>query len=124
MQLLIPTLIVLHVLPAAFWFGVTGVLARLGPEGAALPLKGPQFGSAAVAIVFGAVLWGAAHIAFGVQGQVLATGAICALGGLLLQHVAWRAAGRSPRTFAGAQRGSALLVALALIAMLVFPFVA
>ena len=36
MQYVVPILVILHVLPGAFWLGATGVLARLGAYGAGL----------------------------------------------------------------------------------------
>jgi hypothetical protein len=125
MSFLLPVLLVLHVLPAAFWFGATGVLSNLGIKGATLPLRGPQLGSSTAAIVFGAALWWLLHRgSWGPSEQVLAAGALAAiLAAMIQQFVAWPAAKTAPARFAAAQRASAVLVILALVAMVIFRFV-
>jgi len=126
MSFLLPALLVLHVLPAAFWFGTTGVLANLGVQGASLPLRKPQLGSSIAAIGFGAGLWWLLHRGnFGPSEQLLAAGALAAIvAATIQQFVAWPAAATAPARFAIAQRTSAVLVILALVAMVIFRFFA
>jgi hypothetical protein len=129
MSLLIPLLIVAHVVPAVFWVGSTAVLARMGPAGTSLQLRGPQTGASAVAIVFGLILWFLMHSGEpGKAEYVLGAGGLCALLAFAVQQgVAWRSlrAGRSNGAgrFAAAQRLSAVLLVLALISMVIFRYV-
>lgn len=123
-----PILLVLHVVPAAFWFGATGVISSLGAEAARLPLRRPQGAAAIVAMIVGAALWLAAGHALAGPGEILlATGALAALAAFALQQgVAWpsaKRAGDGLNGFAAAQRASAVLLILALVAMIVAPHV-
>jgi hypothetical protein len=129
MQYLVPTLVVVHVLPGAFWFGATGVLARLGPRGAALTLRAAQAGGAGIAILGGLGLWFVERREIvGASGVLLAAGALGAILAFLFQQIiAWPAAAKATDAgalwFAAAQRVSLGLLALALTAMLLARYV-
>ena len=125
MSLLYPFLLVLHVLPATLWLGVTAVASNLGARGASLPLRKPQLASSIAAILFGAALWWTlAPEGLGPREQSLGIGALAAvIAAILQQAVAWPAAARSRATFAVAQRVSGVLLVLALIQMVIFRFV-
>jgi hypothetical protein len=129
MQYLVPTLVVLHVLPGAFWFGATGVLARLGARGASLDLRLPQAGAAGIAILGGLALWFVQHRNLvGASAELLTAGAAGAiLAAIFQQALAWPAASKGTDTgtvrFAWAQRISLALLALALAAMLLARYV-
>lgn len=124
----LPLLLIVHAVPAAFWMGVTGVLANLGTAGSELPLKGPQTGSSLLAVIFGGTLW----IMLGYDlsntgGIVLGTGALCAIAALVLQQlVAWPALRRGQAggsRFALAQRISAVLLVVTMITMVTFRYI-
>jgi hypothetical protein len=127
--ILVPVVLVLHVVPAVFWVGTTGVLARIGAEGPAPSLRGPQTGASVVSVLFGAVLWFLLHPgAPGKAEYVLGAGALCALAALAVQQaMAWPALGSgkpdAAQRFAMAQRLSSALLVLALIAMVTFRYV-
>lgn len=76
-------LLVLHVLSAVFWAGATFVLARQNGEGAAR-LFGPHTGASIVAVLIGGYLWFTLFGA-GPGNAVLAFGAACGLGALVVQ---------------------------------------
>jgi hypothetical protein len=79
MQIILIVTLVLHLLSGVFWAGTTFALARTGGNQADLFLR-PQMGAAAVAVVTGGVLWFLLHdVPLGLQGHVLALGALCAL---------------------------------------------
>ncbi|MBA3678231.1 MAG: hypothetical protein H0W74_12660 [Sphingosinicella sp.] len=128
MTWLVPLLLVLHVVPAVFWAGSTAVLARPGTIALPLPLRAPQTGSAAGAIIFGMILWGMLHRGdAGTPEYVLGAGALCALTAFALQQlVAWPALRRDPEggaaRFASAQRISSILLIVALSAMVTFRY--
>jgi hypothetical protein len=88
-QTLLMILIGLHVLPGVFWVGSTFVLARLGGVGAE-KFTIPQLIAAGVVFITGMSLWSQTHplsAGFGPAEQVLATGAICALGAAGVQSL-------------------------------------
>jgi hypothetical protein len=120
---------VLHVLPGAFWFGATGVLARLGPGGAALNLRAAQAGAAAIAVLGGLGLWSIQHRELvGASALLLAAGAVGGILAVLIQQIlAWPAAAKATASgasrFAVVQRVSLGLLALALTAMLLARYV-
>ena len=118
---LVPLLVVLHVVPAVYWVGTTAVLARLGANGAALPLHLSQTISSAIAILGGGGLGAVLRS----SSPTLRAGIVCAVLAFLIQQAVWPSAIRINRTsaFAGGQRISALLLTLALLAMLLFPYV-
>ncbi len=124
MRFFVPLVLVLHVLPAAFWLGVTGVLSNLGVKGAAMPMRKPQLASSISAILFGTLLWSLLHRStFGTPEQMLAVGALAAIIAVIIQQlIAWPAAASAPAKFAAAQRVSAILVAVALVQMIIFRF--
>jgi hypothetical protein len=79
--------LVLHVLSGVFWAGTTFALARTAGNQAELFFR-PQMGAAAVAVVSGALLWFLLHHApLGMQGHILAIGALCALLAIGVQGV-------------------------------------
>jgi hypothetical protein len=125
MRFLLPLVLVLHVLAASFWLGVTGVFSNLGAKGASLPLRAPQFASSIAAILFGAALWWLLHPdRFGAPEHVLAVGALAAIVAAILQQaIAWPAARIAPAKFGVAQRISGGLLILALVQMIIFRFV-
>ena len=85
MQITLIFALMLHVLSGVFWAGTTFVLARTGGNQADLFLR-PQMGAAAVAVVTGGLLWFLLHDApLGLQGHILAVGALCALIAVALQ---------------------------------------
>jgi hypothetical protein len=121
MTYLVPFLVALHVVPAVYWVGTTAVLARLGANGAALPLRTSQTISSLIAIVGG----GALGWVLRSSSTTLRVGIACAVLAFLIQQAVWPQAIRVGRTaaFAGAQRASALLLTIALLAMLLFPYI-
>ena len=75
---LIATL-VLHILSGVFWAGTTFALARMAGNQTDLFFR-PQMGAAAVAVATGGLLWFLLHSGpLGMQGHILALGALCAL---------------------------------------------
>jgi len=71
--------LVLHVLSGVFWAGTTFALARTAGNQAELFFR-PQMGAAAVAVATGGLLWFLLHSGpLGMQGHILALGALCAL---------------------------------------------
>ena len=71
--------LVLHVLSGVFWAGTTFALARTAGNQADLFFR-PQMGAAAVAVTTGGLLWFLLHSSpLGMQGHILALGALCAL---------------------------------------------
>jgi hypothetical protein len=71
--------LVLHVLSGVFWAGTTFALARTAGNQADLFFR-PQMGAAAVAVATGGLLWFLLHSSpLGMQGHILALGALCAL---------------------------------------------
>ena len=79
MQVILVVTVALHVLSAVFWAGSTFVLARIGGAGAQ-QLARPQMGAAALAVLTGGILWTLVHgRSFGLQEQLLALGALCAI---------------------------------------------
>jgi hypothetical protein len=79
MQTTVVITLVLHVLSGVFWAGSTFVLARMGGPQVSHLLR-PQLGTAAVAIVTGALLWYLLHRGGeGLSERILATGAVFAL---------------------------------------------
>ena len=119
MDYLIPILLILHILPATFWLGVSGVLSNLGESGASLPLRRPQTVSAIAAMLMGSALWAKLHgLNLGGSQTTLVGGACCAVAAFLIQQsIAWPAAKNAPADFAIAQRIAGILLILALIAM-------
>jgi hypothetical protein len=92
-------ILVLHVLAAAFWFGSTATLARLGGERAE-QLFVPQMAAAAVAIASGVVLAGFLHRGgLGAYQVLLPLGALCALAAATVQ---WTLIGRARRALSRA----------------------
>jgi len=79
MRITLIVALVLHVLSGVFWAGTTFALARTAGNQADLFFR-PQMGAAAVAVVTGALLWFLLHHGpLGMQGHILAIGALCAL---------------------------------------------
>jgi hypothetical protein len=92
MQITLIVTLVLHVLSGVFWAGTTFALARTGGNQANLFLR-PQMGAAGVAVVTGGVLWFLLHDGpLGLQGHILALGALCALLALAVQGAMGRPA--------------------------------
>jgi hypothetical protein len=130
MQMLLMTVIALHVLPGVFWAGSTFVLARSAGNSAER-LAYPQAGAAAVTVLAGIILWGLTHrYGFGTTEQILALGAGCAIGAAGLQGFALpvvrhlRTAGEEESSrvrarIAIAQRMAAGLLAIAVVCMAV-----
>ena len=117
----------IHVLTATFWAGTTFVLARTGGQNSR-QLFGPQMGAASFAILSGSYLWHVLHEgSFGTGEKWLATGAASALIALVIQATLVgsalrriRKSGSDPRAEARiviAQRVSALLLAITVVAM-------
>ena len=85
MDILLPTLVAVHVLSGVFWAGTTFVLARTSAAPAEA-LARPQLGAAVLAVLAGMALWHFTHEgAFGPTERVLAIGAVSALVALGLQ---------------------------------------
>jgi hypothetical protein len=79
--------LVLHVLSGVFWAGTTFALARTAGNQADLFFR-PQMGAAAVAVTTGGLLWFLLHSGpLGMQGHILALGALCALVAVGVQGV-------------------------------------
>jgi succinate dehydrogenase/fumarate reductase cytochrome b subunit len=79
MQITLIVALVLHVLSGVFWAGTTFALARTGGNEADRFFR-PQMGAAAVVVVTGGLLWFLLHHGpLGMQGHILAIGALCAL---------------------------------------------
>jgi hypothetical protein len=79
MQVILVFTVALHVLSGIFWAGSTFVLARIAGAGAQ-QLARPQMGAAALAVLTGGILWTLVHgRSFGLQEQLLALGALCAI---------------------------------------------
>jgi len=77
MQVTLIVTLVLHVLSGVFWAGTTFALARTAGNQADLFFR-PQMGAAAVAVATG-LLWFLLHDGpLGLQGHILAIGALCA----------------------------------------------
>jgi hypothetical protein len=127
--MLVAVIVVLsiHVVSAVFWAGVTFVQARTGAAGGENLLR-PQLGSAAMAVVFGVILWGLLHRGgFGGTERVLAVGAVAAIvaagvqgamGGPAVRRLkADPADGPARARLATAQRIGALLLVIALVCM-------
>jgi hypothetical protein len=116
MRYLIAALVILHVLPGAFWFGATGVLANLGSQGASLNPRKTQTGAGSATVILGLALWFILRQALvGRSGMCLGIVAVGALWALIIQQaVAWpaatRASERGLERFALAQRTSAGLL--------------
>lgn len=121
MQLILIVAVCAHVLSAAGWAGFTFAIARAGPDLIGR-LIAPQLGAGFTAIVTGVWFWSLTHrSAFGLAEQVLVFGAICALLAVTLQALGAllvvRARPTPPRPAMAAERISAGLVAVTLIAM-------
>lgn len=117
----------IHVLTATFWAGSTFALARMGGQNGR-QLFGPQMGAALFAIGSGSYLWHMLHEgSFGTTEKLLATGAAAAILALVIQAVMVggalrriRKSGTDPRAearIAIAERVSALLLAITVVAM-------
>jgi len=117
----------IHVLSAVFWTGSTFLQARSGAAGGEHLLR-PQLGGAAVASLFGVILWGLLHrggfgpmervLAIGALAAVLAAGVQGAMGGPAARQLKADASNAAARArLATAQRIAALLLAVALICM-------
>ena len=79
MQVTLIVTLVLHVLSGVFWAGTTFALAPTAGNQADLFFR-PQMGAAAVAVATGGLLWFLLHSGpLGMQGHILALGALCAL---------------------------------------------
>jgi hypothetical protein len=79
MRITLIVALVLHVVSGVFWAGTTFALARTADNQADLFFR-PQMGAAAVAVVTGTLLWFLLHHGpLGMQGHILAIGALCAL---------------------------------------------
>jgi hypothetical protein len=79
MRITLIVALVLHVVSGVFWAGTTFALARTAGNQADLFFR-PQMGAAAVAVVTGALLWFLLHHGpLGMQGHILAIGALCTL---------------------------------------------
>lgn len=92
MQIILIVTLVLHVLSGVFWAGTTFALARTAGNQANLFFR-PQMGAAAVAVATGGLLWFLLHdVPLGLQGQILALGALCALLALAVQGAMGRPA--------------------------------
>jgi hypothetical protein len=104
MQIILIVTLVLHVLSGVFWAGTTFALARMDGNQADLFFR-PQMGAAAVAVVTGGILWFLLHdVPLGLQGHVLALGALCALLAAAVQG----AMGRRKLSALGEPEGSRL----------------
>lgn len=134
MLTLLVAVLVLHVLGAAFWFGSTATVARLGGERAE-QLFLPQVGAALLAVATGVTLatW-LRESAPAPHNIVLAVGAGCALVALVVQLVlvggargalrkADAAVASLRRRMAIGERIAAGLLAVALISMTALRFV-
>lgn len=117
----------IHVVSAVFWAGTSLVLARTGAYGGERLFR-PQMGSAAIAVVFGAVLWGLLHRGgMGGMERVLAAGAVSAIaaagvqgamsGPAIRRMKADRADAAARGRFVMGQRIAGVLLAIALICM-------
>jgi hypothetical protein len=127
--MLVAVIVVLsiHVLSAVFWAGVTIVQARTGAAGGERLFR-PQLGSAAVAVVFGVILWGLLHrggfggmervLAAGAGAAIVAAGVQGAMGGPAVRRLkADPADGQARARLATTQRIASPLLAIALICM-------
>lgn len=129
MQWILMATLVVHVLSGVVWAGSSFGLARgRMPLEASMPLRAPQRGAAAMAILTGLLLWGLAHRGgMGPSEMVLAAGAVAGLIAFGLQLVfglrAQRAAARGPldealaRRVGGVDRVAALLLMLTVACM-------
>jgi hypothetical protein len=78
MQVTLIVTLVLHVLSGVFWAGTTFALARTAGNQADRFFR-PQMGAAAVVVATGGLLWFLLHHGpLGLQGHILAIGALCA----------------------------------------------
>ena len=85
MDILLPSLVALHVLSGVFWAGSTFALARTSAA-TAETLARPQVGAAFIAVLAGGLLWHFTHATgFGPTERVLAIGAAGAFAALVLQ---------------------------------------
>jgi hypothetical protein len=79
MQITLVLTLTLHLLSGVFWAGSTFALARTAAASAD-QLFWPQMGAAVIAVGTGGYLWHLLHPSnFGIQEQVLALGALCAI---------------------------------------------
>jgi hypothetical protein len=128
MQLALIIAISVHILAATFWAGSTFALARMGGRGSE-QLFVPQLFAAAFAIGAGGYLWHTLHEgSFGTAEQLLGAGAVAAILALAIQAAVVGGALRQlskagsdnpslrPRV-AVAQRGAAILLAIAAVTM-------
>lgn len=128
MQLAMIIAISVHILAATFWAGSTFALARMAGRGSE-QLFVPQLLAAAFAIGAGGYLWRTLHEgSFGTAEQWLATGAVSAILALVIQAAVIGGALRQLRKagsdnpsvrsrVAVAQRGAAILLAIAAVTM-------
>jgi hypothetical protein len=123
MQIALIITLSLHILSAVFWAGTSFTLARTGGIGGEQLFR-PQMGAAVIAVLTGGYLWHLVHSgAFGTAEQILAVGALCALGAAGVQGAIGGRAIRSLRAGkadeAGARSGiaTAQRIAAALLAV-------
>ncbi|THK34338.1 hypothetical protein EHS39_30850 [Ensifer sp. MPMI2T] len=128
MQLALIIAISVHILAATFWAGSTFASARMTGHGSE-QLFVPQLLAAAFAIGAGGYLWHTLHEgSFGTAEQLLAAGAVAAILALVLQAAVIGGALRKLRKAGSdnpsvrsrvtvAQRGAAILLAIAAVTM-------
>ncbi len=117
MQIVLSTLMALHILAGVFWAGSTFAIVRSGGAGMQ-PLFGPQMGAATISVLAGIGLWGILHRGgMGPMEHMLAVGALCAIAAAGVQGATRR---KNPLE---GQRIAAGLLAFAVIFMAIARFI-
>jgi hypothetical protein len=123
MHALLLVALAVHVFAGAFWFGASGVAARLG-AGELPGLTRAQLGAGGLAILAGTVVTAIVRLPVGsTSGLLVAVGVGCALAAWVVQALFARRMARGVvGGLAAARRSASALLALTVIAMSVAPF--
>jgi hypothetical protein len=123
MHALLLIALVVHVFAGAFWFGASGVAARLG-NGDMPGLTRAQLGAGGLAILAGALVAAIVRLpASSTNGLLVAIGVVCALAAWVVQLVfARRGARGRVGGVAAARRAAAALLGITVITMAAAPF--
>lgn len=123
MHALLLAALAIHVFAGAFWFGASGVAARLG-TGELPGLTRAQLGAGGLAILAGAVVAAIVRLpASSTSGLLVTAGVLCALAAWIVQALFARRMARGVvGGLAMARRSASALLGLTVIAMSVAPF--